>query len=201
MDLTTCPLQSSVVCTNPHKHTAKLEKHKRDYRFRAEENKFRGKEASWKMGQNRNVIGLSRDRSDIYTKKLDIIGKGRQIYLEAQKDYYVSESTVRAAEGGTSTTAGRNDYLKLLAKTRKIQDKIDNVLGPESATAMQGIDRKYQNKVAMNRQKLGLPGQYGPAVFERQQSPWERIQPVLSAVSTVASIGTGFGGEKFWTNL
>ena len=35
----------------------------------------------------------------------------------------------------------------------------------------------------MNRQKLGLPGQYGPAVFERQQSPWERIQPVLQAVS------------------
>ena len=196
MDLTTCPLQSSVVCTNPYKHEAKLNKHKRDYRFRAEQNKFRGKEASWKMGQNRNVIGLSRDRSDIYTKKLDIIGKGRQIDLEAQKDYYVSDSTVRAAEGGTSTTAGRNDYLKLLAKTAQIENKIDNVLGRESATAMQGIDRKYQNQVAKNRQKLGLPGQYGPAVFERQQSPWERIQPVVQAVSTVASIGSGN-----WWNL
>ena len=183
MDLTTCPLQSSVVCTNTHKHTAKLEKHKRDYRFRAEQNKFRGKEASWKMGQNRNVIGLSRDRSDIYTKKLDIIGKGRQIDLEAQKNYYVSDSTVRAAEGGTSTTAGRNDYLKLLAKTAQIENKIDNVLGRESATAMQGIDRKYLSAVAKNRQKLGLPGAYGPAVFERQQSPWEKIQPVLSAIS------------------
>ena len=183
------------MCTNPYKHTAKLEKHKRDYRFRAEQNKFRGKEASWKIGQNRNVIGLSRDRSDIYTKKLNIIGKGRQIDLEAQKEYYVSDSTVRAAEGNVSTTAGRNDYLKLLAKTAQIENKIDNVLGPESATAMQGIDKKYQNKVAMNRQKLGLPGQYGPAVFERQQSPWERIQPVLSAVSTVTGIYTGFTGK------
>ena len=185
------------MCTNPHKHTAKIEKHKRDYRFRAEENKFRGKEASWKMGQNRNVIGLSRDRSDIYSKKLDIIGKGRQLQQESEKEYAVSDSTVRAAEGGTSTTAGRNDYLKLLANTRRIENKIDNVLGPESAGAMQGIDRKYQNKVAMNRQKLGLPGQYGPAVFERQQSPWEKIQPVLSAVSTVASIG-GSGGFGIW---
>ena len=183
MDLTTCPLQSSVVCTNPHKHTAKIEKHKRDYRFRAEQNKFRGKEAGWKIGQNRNVIGLSRDKSDIHTKKLDIIGKGRQLDLEAQKEYYVADSTVRAAEGNVSKTAGRNDYLKLLNKTRNIENKIDNVLGPESATAMQGIDRKYLNKVAMNRQKLGLPGQYGPAVFERQKSPWERIQPVLQAVS------------------
>ena len=198
MDLTTCPLQSSVVCTNPHKHTAKLEKHKRDYRFRAEENKFRGKEASWKMGQNRNVIGLTRDRSDIYTKKLDIIGKGRQIDLEAQKEYYVADSTVRAAEGNVSKTAGRNDYLKLLAKTAQIENKIDNVLGRESATAMQGIDRKYLNEVAKNREKLGLPGMYGPAVFERQQSPWERIAPVVQAVSTVGSLGTTFGGSTFW---
>ena len=193
------------MCTNPHKHTAKIEKHKRDYRFRAEENKFRGKEASWKMGQNRNVIGLSRDRSDIYSKKLDIIGKGRQLDLEAQKQYYVADSTVRAAEGGTSTTAGRNDYLKLLANTRRIENKIDNVLGPESASATQGIDRKYQNKVAMNRQKLGLPGQYGPAVFEKQQSPWERIQPVVqfaqTAMSFATGIPTGTNPDGFNTNM
>jgi len=188
------------VCTNPHKHTAKIEKHKRDYRFRAEENKFRGKEASWKMGQNRNVIGLSRDRSDIYTKKLDIIGKGRQLDLEAQKEYYVADSTVRASEGNVSKTAGRNDYLKLLAKTANIENKIDNVLGLESATAMQGIDRKYQNKVAMNRQKLGLPGQYGPAVFERQQSPWERIQPVLSAVSFATGTYSAFQSPNITVN-
>ena len=195
MDLTTCPLQSSVVCTNPYKHEAKLNKHKRDYRFRAEENKFRGKEASWKMGQNRNVIGLSRDRSDIYTKKLDIIGKGRQLSEEATKQYYISDSSVKAAEGGRSRTAGRNDYLALLAKTSQIENKIDNVLGPESATAMQGIDRKYQNKVAMNRQKLGLPGQYGPAVFERQQSPWERIQPVVQFAKTAMTFAGGPTGQ------
>jgi len=180
------------VCTNPHKHTAKIEKHKRDYRFRAEENKFRGKEASWKIGQNRNVIGLSRDRSDVYSKKLDIIGKGRQLQQESEKEYAVLGSTVRAAEGGTSTTAGRNDYLKLLAKTEQIENKIDNVLGKQSASAMQGIDRKYQNQVVKNRQKLGLPGQYGPAVFERQQSMWERIQPVVSAVSSVTGIMKGW---------
>ena len=192
MDLTTCPLQSSVVCTNPHKHEAKLNKHKRDYRFRAEENKFRGKEASWKMGQNRNVIGLTRDRSDIYTKKLDIIGKGRQLQQESEKKYYVSDSTVKAAEGGRSTKAGRNDYLALLNKTAQIENKIDNVLGRQSASAVHGIDRKYLNEVAKNRQKLGLPGAYGPAVFERQQSPWERIAPVVSAVSSVTGIIKGW---------
>ena len=62
---------------------------------------------------------------------------------------------------------------------------------------MQGIDRKYQNAVAMNRQKLGLPGQYGPAVFEKQQSPWEKIAPVVSAVSSVAGFGSSVG---WWGN-
>jgi len=194
------------VCTNPHEHTAKLEKHKKDYAFTGEELKFRGKEASWKIFHNKNVIGLTRDRSDVYTKKLDIIGKGRQLDLEAQKQYYVADSTVKAAEGGTSTTAGRNDYLKLLANTRRIENKIDNVLGEDSATAMLGIDRKFQNKVAMNRQKLGLPGTYGPAVFEQQQSTWQKFQPVLSAASTVASLATGiptggFGSGDKLTNI
>ena len=194
------------MCTNPHKHTAKLEKHKKDYAFTGEELKFRGKEASWKIFHNKNVIGLTRDRSDVYTKKLDIIGKGRQLDLEAQKQYYVADSTVRAAEGGTSTTAGRNDYLKLLANTRRIENKIDNVLGPESASATQGIDRKYLSAVAKNRQKLGLPGAYGPAVFEQQQSTWQKFQPVLSAASTVASLATGiptggFGSGKELTNI
>ena len=179
------------MCTNPHKHTAKLEKHKRDYAHRSEENKYRNKEASWKMGQNRNVIGLSRNRSDIYTKKLDIIGKGRQLTEEATRNYYVSDSSVKAAEGGASRTAGRNDYLALLYKTKQIEYKIGNVLGKEGDAALQGIDRVYQNKVAMNRNKLGLPKEYGPAVFERQQSMWEKIQPVVQFASTVMGMPTG----------
>ena len=195
MDLITCPLQSSVVCTNPHKHTAKLEKHKRDYQFASNENKFRNKEASWKMGQNRNVIGLSRGRSDVQTKALDIVGKGRKI-LETDTKEYAMKGGSLAAQGGRSATAGRNSYLALLSKTAEIESKIGNTLGREYASANQGLDRQYMNKVAMNRQKLGLPSEYGPAVFEQQQSPWERIQPVVQAAQTVASIGSGN-----WWNL
>ena len=63
---------------------------------------------------------------------------------------------------------------------------------------MQGIDREYQNKVAMNRQKLGLPGQYGPAVFERQQSPWERIKPVFEFASAVTGNYSSATGQPMF---
>tara|TARA_R100000152_G_C6706509_1_gene134985 strand:+ start:37 stop:594 length:558 start_codon:yes stop_codon:yes gene_type:complete len=183
------------VCTNPHKHTAKLEKHKRDYQFASNENKFRNKEASWKMGQNRNVIGLSRGRSDVQTKALDIVGKGRKILETATKEYAMKGGSL-AGQGGRSATAGRNSYLALLSKTAEIESKIGNTLGRDYASANQGLDRQYMNKVALNRQKLGLPSEYGPAVFEQQQSPWEKIQPVIGAVSTISSIGT-----NNWWNL
>jgi hypothetical protein len=177
------------VCTNPHEKTAKLEKHKRDYKHASDENKFRNKESSWKIGHNRNVIGLSRGRSDVQTKALDIVGKGRKILETATKEYAMKGGSL-AAQGGRSATAGRNSYLALLSKTAEIESKIGNTLGREYASANQGLDRQYMNKVALNRQKLGLPAEYGPAVFEQQQSPWERIQPVVQAAQTVASFTT-----------
>ena len=194
MDLITCPLQSSVVCTNPHKHTAKLEKHKKDYKHTSDENKFRNKESSWKIGHNRNVIGLSRGRSDVQIKALDIVGKGRKVLETATKEYAMKGGSL-AAQGGRSATAGRNSYLALLSKTAEIESKIGNTLGREYASANQGLDRQYMNKVALNRQKLGLPSEYGPAVFEQQQSLWQKTAPVREAASFAMSMAGGPKGD------
>ena len=117
MDLITCPLQSSVVCTNPHKHTAALEKHKQDYAATSKDIKFLNKEAGWKMGHNRNVIGLSRGKSDVQTKALNWVGKGRKILETATKEYAMKGGSL-AAQGGRSATAGRNSYLALLSGVR-----------------------------------------------------------------------------------
>ena len=188
------------MCTNPHKHTAKLEKHKRDYQFASNENKFRNKEASWKIGHNRNVIGLSRGRSDVQTKALDIVGKGRKILETATKEYAMKGGSL-AAQGGRSATAGRNSYLALLSKTAEIESKIGNTLGREYASANQGLDRQYMNKVAMNRQKLGLPAEYGPAVFEQQQSLWQKTAPIRDMASFAVSMATGMPDVKSALNI
>jgi len=177
------------VCSNPHAGAAKIEKQKKDYAFRSNTLKYRNKEASWKMTDNRNTIGLSRGRSDIYSKKLDIIGKSRQLTKNAVTDYAVKGSV--ASQGGRSRKAGRNDYLALLRKTSEIENKIGHTLGRESASAIKGINRKYLNKVSANRQKLGLPPEYGAPVFEQQASLWERTAPIREAVSFAMSFGGG----------
>ena len=183
------------MCTNPHKHTAKLEKHKKDYKSASDDNKFRNKEASWKIGHNRNVIGLSRGRSDVQTKALDIVGKGRKVLETATKEYAMKGGSL-GAQGGRSATAGRNSYLALLSKTAEIESKIGNTLGREYASANQGLDRQYMNKVAMNRQKLGLPAEYGPAVFEQQQSLWQKTAPIREAVNFAMGIPIDSSGNN-----
>ena len=194
------------MCSNPHAADAEIEKAKRDYAYQANANKFHNKEASWKRNQNRNVIGLSRAKSDIHKRKLDIVGKGRQIQLAASKQYYVADSTVKSAEGGRSRTAGRNDYLKLLDKTAMIENKIGNTLGKDSASATQGVNRTYLNKVAANRESLGLPPQYGPPVMMKGQSTWEKIQPAIQIASLAMGVATfnpgqALGKGSLWHTL
>ena len=58
--------------------------------------------------------------------------------------------------------------------------------------------RKYQTVLAKNRQTLGIRPEYGAPVL---MPPSDRLSGALSIASSVASIGTGFGGPSFWTNL
>jgi len=51
------------------------------------------------------------------------------------------------------------------------------------AHAQTGAVRQYQNKIAKNRQSLGLPPEYGAPVMYRRRSLWEKAQPVISAAS------------------
>ena len=170
---------------NPAKDQAKIEKHKKDYAYRSKSTQWKNKEASWKKSHNRNVIGFSRGKSDIQSKALTIVGKGRQLKQQAVTSYAIKESQVKAAEGGRSRTAGRGDYLQLLAKQAQIESKINNTLGRDHSSAMQGVTRNYLNKVATNRQKLGLPPEYGPRVMYTKPSLWERLAPVRQVAGLV----------------
>ena len=187
MDLTNCPLQSFAVCTrNKDKDRARIEKANKDYAYASKGNKFHNRGTSYLRGKSRNVIGFSRAKSDIQSKAKKIQGKGRQLKEEAVRAYAIKSSV--ATEGGRSRTAGRNDYLALLAKQARIESKISSTLGEGQASAMQGITRQYQNKEASNREKLGLPPEYGPRVTYRKRGLFDMIAPL----SSIASIATPF---------
>ncbi len=185
------------MCTNPHKHTAKLEKQKKDFAFGSNVLKYRNSESSFKQSNNRNVIGLSRGKSDVYTRALDIVGKGRKVLETATREYAIKGGAL-AAQGGRSKTAGRNDYLALLYKTQEIESKIGSTLGKEYASATQGLNRKFQNQVALNREKLGLPPEYGAPVMVQQQSLWQKTAPIRDAIAFATGTYTSGKDEGWW---
>ena len=175
------------MCThNPYKHQAKIEKEKKDYAYRSNALKFFNKETSWVRGDQRAATGLSRTQSDLYTRALAIQAQGRQLSQQAVAEYGQKQFV---DEGGRSRTAGRNTYLALLAKQSQIESKINSTFGREMAHAQTGAVRQYQNKIAKNRQALGLPPEYGAPVMYRRQSLWERAQPIVDFASTVMTLG------------
>ena len=187
------------MCTsNPNKQLAEIEKAKRDYAYNSAALKYWNKETSWVRADQRAAMGLSRTQADLYTRALAIQAKGRMMAQQDAAEYGQKQFAGFAGGGSASRTAGRNTFLMYLAKKSQIDSKINSTFGRDMAHAQTGVIRQYQNKIATNRQALGLPPEYGAPVQYIGQSLWDKAKPVLDAASTVASIGTGFGGEGFW---
>ena len=165
----------------------------KDAIFAQEGLKFFNKETQLERAQNRNVIGLSRDRSDAYASALAAQGKGRLQLENAARRYFRSKGTVN--EGGRSRTFGRANYQGLLAAQSEVESVIDNVLGRNLAYAAEGARRKFQVQEAQGREALGLPASYGAPVM---MPPTNRLGGALQIASSVASIYSGFGGTNIF---
>ena len=189
------------MCADPNKEQAKLEKHKRDYAFRSAELKHLNSYTSYIRGQAAAATGLSRTKSDLYTRALQVQSQGRLLAQQAEAAYRQKQFAGFAGGGSASRTAGRGDFLALLAKQSQIESKISNTFGRDMSTALQGVGRQYENKLAMNRERLGLPPTYGPAVGYLKQSLWQRTAPVREMIAfatgtTVNSDGDNIFGFK-----
>ena len=160
----------------------------KDAIFAQEGLKFFNKETQLERARNRNVIGLSRDRSDSYASALAAQGKGRQQLENAARRYFRSKGTVN--EGGRSRRFGIANYQGLLAAQSEVESVIDNVLGRNMAYAQEGAKRKFQAKQAAGREALGIPAAYGAPVM---LPPTNRLGGALQIASSVASIYSGFG--------
>ena len=172
---------------------ARQKAREKDALYAQEGLKFFNKETQLERAQNRNVIGLSRDRSDAYASALAAQGKGRLQLENAARRYFRSKGTVN--EGGRSRTFGRANYQGLLAAQSEVESVIDNVLGRNLAYAAEGARRKFQVQEAQGREALGLPASYGAPVM---MPPTNRLGGALQIASSVASIYSGFGGTNIF---
>tara|TARA_R100000329_G_C7616945_1_gene219097 strand:+ start:28 stop:786 length:759 start_codon:yes stop_codon:yes gene_type:complete len=174
------------VCVDANRgarEAAKQRKLEKDTIFAQKRVQFFNKETSLSRAQNRNVIGLSRDLADSYTRAIYAQGKGRLRNQQLAAKYFAGK---KVNEGGRSRRFGRAQYQGLLRKQGEIQSITRNILGRNMAYAQEGARRKFQAANAAARQKLGIPAAYGAPVM---MPPTDRLTGGLQLFGQVAGIG------------
>ena len=169
---------------------AKIRHQEKAAKYGSDSLKYWNRETSYVRGKHRNVIGLSRTKSDAMSKALFTLGKGRQ-QLEAYQREYHAKAGARAFKDssgtGYSKTADRSAYLALLKKQSDIEYTIDNTFGRKMDTVKQGIKRQYLSQEAANRQALGVRPEYGAPVMmppkDRAGQLFANLQMGLSIAS------------------
>ena len=193
MDPINYPLSSFAVCADPNAgaRAAAREKHReKNFAFKSNSTKYWNKETSYVRGIETAATGYSRTSSDIYEQALNIQGQGRKLQEQAATQY---GATQFVDEGGSSRTAGRNQYLALLNKQSAIESKINNTFGRTAAKAKVGAARQYQNAISTNREKLGLPPEYGAP---EMMPPRDTMGMMMNAISFGMGIVSPFIGKN-----
>jgi len=173
---------------------AKIEKMKKDTQYHSASLKYWNREASVKQRQGALTKGLSRSRSDAYSKALWTLGKGRL----ANEAIYRAKSKVKGAQkdikSGESRARGymASKYKAILDKQRQIESTIDNTFGRNMDIAQQAISRNHMYQVAKNRERLATRPEYGAPVMmpprDRAGQNFANLQMALQ----IASIGASF---------
>ena len=177
------------MCADPNAgaRAAAREKHReKNFAFKSNSTKYWNKETSYVRGIETAATGYSRTSSDIYEQALNIQGQGRKLQEQAATQYGAAQFV---DEGGSSRTAGRNQYLALLNKQSAIESKINNTFGRTAAKARVGAARQYQNAISTNREKLGLPPEYGAPVM---MPPRDTLGMFMNAISFGMGIASPF---------
>jgi hypothetical protein len=167
---------------------AKIEKQKKDTQYHSESLKFWNREAGVKRRVGGLTRGLSRTKSDAYSKALWVLGKGRL----AQEGIYRSKAKISryADRTGVSRSNRYNvaAYKKILDKQRQIESTINNTFGRNMDIAHQMIMRNHQTQVAKNRASLGSRPEYGaPVMMPPRDSMGQMFNSISMGLSMASS--------------
>ena len=176
------------------RYQAKLEKQKKDQKFHSDSLKYWNREVSAKQRSGALTTGLSRARSDAYSKALWTLGQGRQA---TQEIYKAGAKLSRRADKTGVSRASRymsGKYRAILDKQSNVERMLNATFGRNMDTVQQGIQRRHQNLVAKNRQKLGVRPEYGSPVMMPPKDRQGQMFNTLSMGLSIASLGVALLG-------
>ena len=172
---------------------AKIEKMKKDTAYHSASLKYWNREAGVKRRQGGLTRGLSRSKSDAYSKALWALGKGR-LAQEA-----IERKKARVSRYADRTGVSRSNrynvaaYKKILDQQRQIESSINTTFGRNMDIAHQMIKRNHLTQVAKNRASLGSRPEYGAPVMmppkDTAGQMFANIQMGLSIASLFAPGG------------
>jgi len=169
---------------------AKIEKQKKDSRYRSDSLKYWNREVSAKQRKGSLTKGLSRTRSDAYSKALWTLGKGRL----ANANLYKSKTNLRGKQVDLKRGVSRSNrymsaaYKNILDKQRQIESTINNTFGRNMDIANQMINRNHMQQVAKNRQALGTRPEYGVPVMMPPRDTMGQMFNTISMGLSIASL-------------
>jgi len=144
---------------------AKIEKMKKDTQYYSASLKYWNREAGAKRRVGGLTRGLSRTKSDAYSKALWVLGKGRL----AQEGLYKKKAQISRYSDKTGVSVSNrynvNKYKAILDKQRQIESTLNNTFGRNMDIAHQMIMRNHNTQVAKNRASLGAKPEYGAPVM------------------------------------
>ena len=139
-------------------------------------------------------MGLSRGRSDAYSKALDIAHQGRK-NVETAVTGFAAKRYVD--EGGGARRAGMNTLKALLSQTAAVEKSTDDAFGRNMDMAHQALLREYDQKQAKNLARRGVPPEWGAPVMmpprDRAGQFLQTLQTGLSIATSVVGLATGVG--------
>ena len=174
------------------RYQAKLEKRKKDYQYHAASLKYWNREVSARRRHGALTTGLSRSKSNAYSKALWALGKGRS----ANEKLYRSAAKLSRVSGKTGESRSNRymqaKYKEILDQQRRIEGSINATFGRNMDATLEGISRQHLSMVARNKEKIGSKPEYGAPVMmpprDTQGQFFNSVSAGLSMAGSVASI-------------
>tara|TARA_R100000781_G_C4077534_1_gene126614 strand:- start:1153 stop:1938 length:786 start_codon:yes stop_codon:yes gene_type:complete len=171
------------------RYQAKQEWRKKNQQYQSESLKFWNREAAAKQRSQGLVKGFSRAKSDIYSKALYTLGKGRK----ATEDLMRKRAAIsRYDQKGGVSRASRymsNKYKQILAAQSQIESTLNTTFGRNMDIQYQGIERQYMNLKAKNREKLGVRPEYGaPVMMPPKDTAGQMFNTISMGVSAIGAV-------------
>ena len=183
------------------RYQAEQEHKKKLQQYHSASLKYWNREVAAKQRSGALTTGLSRARSDAYSKALWALGKGRKANEELYKKRTALSKYDQKSGVSRASRYMSGKYREILNAQGQIESSINTTFGRNMDIMNQGITRRHQNYVAKNRQKLGVRPEFGAPVMMPPRDTQGQMFNTISMGLQMASLAFAISDIRLKENI